>query len=318
MLQRLKSLASEWTEQYKDAGTCAREAVSSMVEQIDRIIKRAEEMHLYKTSHKVVGIDMGKTNCFSAVTHDTSKQSIHVSGEKTKGTEERFKSYTLFGGQWRFDSGQQQYTRLMKTRTHRFVPDIGTRPTTKTTDVGALMESYRFMNQRLWSVPGFPEARGLDKAFFSTLWFRKQRMQQYSRRQRALEKAVAEALGTSKRKEQKNVIVAYGDGCPTHNMKGVAPVPNLPFYRKLKERAICVLVDEYNTSKCCSCCFSDMPNRKGKNQWRIKRCGAVDCKRKRWNRDVNAAINMFNLLLWQVAHGSYEGRPTPFQRKQQE
>ena len=48
-------------------------------------------------------------------------------------------TYSLFGSQWSFDSGQQRYTSLMKTRISKFVPDSGDRPTTKTTDVGVLM-----------------------------------------------------------------------------------------------------------------------------------------------------------------------------------
>jgi len=57
--------------------------------------------NLYKSGcHKVVGIDPGKTNCFSAVTHNTWKQLIHFSGRNIN-EKERFRTYILFGGQWK-------------------------------------------------------------------------------------------------------------------------------------------------------------------------------------------------------------------------
>ena len=102
--------------------------------------------------------------------------------------------------------------------------------------------------------------------------------------------------------------MAYGDACPRHHIKGVAPAPNMPFYRKFKELATCVLVDEHRSSMNCSGCIQEM---KDGRVFRLKCCRNNSCVRTTWNRDTNAGINMFNLLLWKTL---YEDRPTPFSR----
>jgi hypothetical protein len=88
-----------------------------------------------KTKKKPIPIKDGDRRCIK-----TYFQAVNSnSGRKTNGKKERCRTYTPLGGQWSFDSGQQRYTSLMKTQISKFVPDIGDRPTTKTTDVGVLM-----------------------------------------------------------------------------------------------------------------------------------------------------------------------------------
>lgn len=56
--------------------------------------------------------------------------------------------------------------KICKSHESDFVPDMGTRPTNKTSDAGAPIGSYRFMNQRWSGAPDAAEAGGLEKAFF--------------------------------------------------------------------------------------------------------------------------------------------------------
>jgi hypothetical protein len=112
-----------------------------------------------------------------------------------------------------------------------FVSDTGACPTAKkTTDVGALTKSYRFMNQRWSSASDAPEAGGLENVFLIAL-FGLQRSNGCSNspgdRESRRENAVAKALRTVKLEEQ-----TYGDGCPrTPHMKGVVPCMNGRFDR---------------------------------------------------------------------------------------
>ena len=63
----------------------------------------------------------------------------------------------------------------------------------------------------------------------------------------------------------------------------------------LWERARVVMISEYLTSQVCSNCSTRLAQYRSVNTWRSKRCPNELCKRK-WNRDVNAAINMLRIL----------------------
>ena len=81
------------------------------------------------------------------------RQCIAVLEDRQTERRKGMGTYTLFRVQWNFDSGRQRYTSLMKTRISKFVPDCGDRPTTKTTDVGALVLLKKLgQNLLLWQV----------------------------------------------------------------------------------------------------------------------------------------------------------------------
>jgi hypothetical protein len=133
--------------------------------------------------------------------------------------------------------------------------------------------------------------------------------------------------------------VAYGDWSRRKGIKGHAPSPVKCLKEALRKRATVVSMDEFRTSKLCSQCHqtlssvrysvnTKLPKRKKRKgvvlarnraeiQFEEKKCHAVlrcddeDCEARYWDRDVNAAINMVNLLKSEVLG---RGRMEPFRR----
>jgi hypothetical protein len=309
--RRFYELAKIWIE--RDVSDMGQETDGQVHRMGVEMLSLLEKVQIYETNRVVIGIDMGKRNVLTAAYHDTSLQKVHMSNVKTDEGG-RFKTVSRTNGKWRVCSGQITYSHLMKKRISKFVPNLGNRPTTKTTNTGTIMQSYRFVNVQWENGTDATSNGGLKKAFFSTNWYRKQKMIQYSKRQKAIAKFVMLVLKAGDDEQElslndaKKIIVAYGDSCPSHNVKGVAPAPNMPFYRKFKELATCVLVDEHRTSMNCSCCIEKMDDGE---VFGLKRCSNDACVRETWNRDTNAAINMFNLLLWKTLYGD---RPRTFSR----
>lgn len=315
--QMLHGLARRWIERDASDEWIKRDMSEETRSQFQmmgiELMSLIEKVQIYETNRKVIGIDMGKSNVLTGAYHDTSLQRVHMSNVKTN-KENRFKTLSKTNKGWRDYSGQMAYTCLMKNRIIKFVPNLDSRPTTKTTATQTIMASYRFMNNQWENGTDAQSGGGLKEVFFSSR-YRKRKMIQDSRRQRAIANFVMlvlkggdEEMNLS-RNEAKDIIVAYGDACPRHHVKGVAPAPNMPFYRKFKELATCVLVDEHRSSMNCSCCMEGM-REKGR-VFRLKCCRNSPCVRTTWNRDTNAAINMFNLLLWKTL---YEDRPRRFSR----
>jgi len=121
----------------------------------------------------------------------------------------------------------------------------------------------------------------------------------------------------------RDVVVAYGAWESWGGMKGMASSPGAGFRRRLAQRVTVVVVPEYYTTKTCSRCGEEVkedPTRmavrrivttaaeerrkkSGREQSAypvrgIRCCTSNICGGyKRWNRDLNAAINIRNNLL---------------------
>ncbi|KAG3238283.1 hypothetical protein PI124_g16749 [Phytophthora idaei] len=133
--------------------------------------------------------------------------------------------------------------------------------------------------------------------------------------------------------------VAYGDWSRRDGIKGHAPSPVKGLKEALRKRATVVSMDEFRTSKLCSQCHQTLPavrysvdtklpkrkkckgvvlvrNRaevefEDKKCHAVLRCGQENCEARYWDRDVNAAINMVDLLKSEVLG---RGRMEPFRR----
>ncbi|RLN94945.1 hypothetical protein BBJ28_00024901 [Nothophytophthora sp. Chile5] len=118
------------------------------------------------------------------------------------------------------------------------------------------------------------------------------------------------------------VLVGYGDWSRRDKITGHAPGPVKGFKRALKKRATVVPVDEFRTSKLCSCCHEFLekallPVKTEDGEFvleetrNVLRCSSSACKATFWNRDVNAARNIFALLKSKLLGLS---RPKAFRR----
>jgi hypothetical protein len=128
----------------------------------------------------------------------------------------------------------------------------------------------------------------------------------------------------------RQTCVAYGNWSRRDGIKGHASSPVKGLRQALAKRAKVVILDEFKTSKLCSTCHRELSpvsylvdpdmekrrKRAGRVTPRLQtgekkltkchavlRCGHEDCEAGHWNRDVNAAINIVNLLKFELEHG---------------
>ena len=84
-------------------------------------------------------------------------------------------------------------------------------------------------------------------------------------------------------------------------MRGTKPVPTraLLVTALRKRRLQIIMQDEYNTSKVCPNCLSELQHmdRGGQKIWRVKVCKNDDCAAKFWERNVSACINITTRFL---------------------
>jgi hypothetical protein len=251
-----------------------------------------EDDGTFVTDCKVIGIDPGKRNAATWVHHDPEKQRVHSQWkDKHSDPLSRFETGCLTGNQWRYESGQKQYTRKMNKRMDAIVPEWRSMKSTKTTNTETLLQVYR-VQVSLW-----PK---VEKAFFSEKWFAKMKMRKFCKRQKALESVVARITGTTNKEAQKKIVVAYGNGDNQGTLKGTSPMMSTALANKMKKSCTLVFVDEFRTSANCSCCHEEM---KSKN-YRVKWCCNTTCIRNLWNRDINAAINILLLFLQDCHDGT--------------
>ena len=108
--------------------------------------------------------------------------------------------------------------------------------------------------------------------------------------------------------KQKNTIIGFGDWSKKNSIiKRHPSTPTIKLKTEMRKYATVIEIDEFRTSKLCSCCNSICKNVKGvvinkkngrkkyQRLHQIVRCIKNECARC-WNRDVNASINIMNLL----------------------
>jgi hypothetical protein len=267
----------------------------------DLVGLKKDEDGVYHISKKttLVGLDPGKKSAATWVTHSPDHQRKHQKWKVGEGgqhtaPEERYTSGSLGGGEWRFLSGQKQYTSKMNKRMSSLCPQWRNLPSTKTTDSMKLLKAYK-EQMGLWDQ--------LEKAFFKGKWYQKQKMRKFCKHQKAMEDVVTRICGTKKKEQQKSVVVAYGDGDKNGTLRGTAPIMSTKLFKKVSQSCCVVVINEFRTSKLCSCCHQ--PMEQFQKQFRMKRCINSDCIRSVWDRDVNASVNILNLFL-NLCHSAEE------------
>lgn len=108
------------------------------------------------------------------------------------------------------------------------------------------------------------------------------------------------------------VVIAYGDWSRDSQMKGHIPTKGKGLRRLISKRFLTITTKEFHTSKICNNCHHETENlRVGKKSiHRLLSCKSKDCQTV-WNRDVNAGMNIMNMMKCFL----YEGkRPTAFTR----
>lgn len=119
--------------------------------------------------------------------------------------------------------------------------------------------------------------------------------------------------------KKEDIVIGYGDWSLNKQMKHLMPSSNIGIRRKIEKRFNVFLVNEYCTSKLCSCCNKELKNYKmsckdikkyeEKHKGKIDKneivkhrllvcsgCSSLENKKSTfWNRDINACVNMLKL-----------------------
>ena len=293
----------------EDSMSCSIEKAIGMSERGDLFINWNKESNIYTCDKKVVACDPGMRNTTDFVTYSLDAMRHHNEWRVSEGgyhttEDQRFETGCIYGNWWRHISGQKRFTKKMKDRQKQFCSEMLEVPTTKTSNKEKLLESYAYQ------VNFLPD---MEEAYFHDKWFQKTKMRKYVNTQKALERCVEVITGEKNKTKQKEVVVAYGDQSMTGCMRGVAPLLGNALVRKLRKDTTFFFVDEFQTSKKCSCCHAEMSG--SKSTFRIKTCNNKDCIRTHWDRDVNAAINILKNFFYQVVnkrrHFEFDRTTTP-------
>ena len=116
----------------------------------------------------------------------------------------------------------------------------------------------------------------------------------------------------------RKLVLAYGVWREWKAMPGLPPSPTTGLHKRLAKQYAAVDVEEYNTTKLCCRCHGETTydddckrtrtktRKDGKTIEKevpkrgIRRCDSEKCKGLRWNRDLNAAINIRCNLLYAI------------------
>ena len=97
--------------------------------------------------------------------------------------------------------------------------------------------------------------------------------------------------------KKEEILIAYGNWSNIKQMKYIMPTMGKGLRRIIEKRFDIILIDEYNTSKLCSKCYTELKN--WNHQHRILCCngcsGSESKKSMFINRDINACVNIMNI-----------------------
>ncbi|CAM9157688.1 unnamed protein product, partial [Phaeothamnion confervicola] len=86
-------------------------------------------------------------------------------------------------------------------------------------------------------------------------------------------------------------VIFFGNGQFGHHSAG--PCPRKKVLRELSARALVLLIDEYNTSKCCCSCGEKLKQTYGSRVFRCEsQTNGIPCRISGIDRDVNASVNI--------------------------
>jgi len=155
------------------------------------------------------------------------------------------------------------------------------------------------------------------RLFYNDIKFRKFRWRThiYSR------KSEDKFLNNIKKTFGPNVLIGYGNWSISKQMKHIMPTRGIGMRRAVAKKYRTVLIDEFKTSKICSKCSKELVNLKDTNNDKVHRVlTCIDCKSDSSeskkvtfiNRDINACINILNILESWIEHKT---RPEQFSRE---
>ena len=141
---------------------------------------------------------------------------------------------------------------------------------------------------------------------------------QFGRKQKVMHD-ICERICTSE-DDDRQVVVAFGAGMFSSCSKGHCPGPVKGVRTALRRRrgVAVVNVNEDYSSQLCSECYQKLEPMYGESGGEaihsVRRCVTANCPRTLWNRDINAALNILHIFLYEASYGE---RPKVFSRTYQ-
>lgn len=263
---------------------------------------------------QVVGVDLGRKSIFVSYrkVEDENDEKKPKQAEPTKYRRHKLDHWS--NGHWQFESGVLRKNRKLKKwkdNQEEFMTTEGSKTIYMAEEE---LMSLGIANNAEHAIQSFKRAY-INLPVLTGFYF-KHRHQRllfwtYGRRQRAMVRLCNAIAGDSD-------IIAIGDPLFDPSSKFYTPAPTKAIVKRLKQLypTKVHIIDEYNTSKLCSKCFSklkftNMKTRSNKTDVRVQRCTNPKCKIV-WNRDFNSARNMARLYVHERDNNG--ARLAPFQR----
>lgn len=236
-----------------------------------------------KLPDRCVGIDPGVRSPFTGVVYN--KQAIET---LTHQENTRFETFSWSAAEYYKRCGITSRTKQMDKWTSA-CPPVQQFNETVASSKTASSEAYALrISKVLESLPTLLDFYVKKRRVRRSRWYA------YMQKQRAEEDMIETITATRNHKEQKKVLVAYGNAA-MHNVRGTKPVVQKALRRKLMKRCMLIDVDEFRSSKLCCSCLRHMNGKtleSGKKSYGVRHCNNSACHRIYWNRDVNAAISI--------------------------
>ncbi|KAH7460451.1 uncharacterized protein KRP23_14815 [Phytophthora ramorum] len=193
---------------------------------------------------------------------------------------------------------QRFWCRNLRKRETRYRELLAAIPSFKTADYDVYVDRLQC----------FLQSSGFLLSFTAQHSFRKWRFLTYGMKMKAL-RVLAKRLVPLRSAQ---VCVAFGDWSCQDGLRGNLHGPVKAFRKALERRATAVVMDEFRTSKPCSGCHERLHQARLltkvkdedtkevkfvlKGNRNVLHCKNSHCKAHFWNRDVNAARNILELL----------------------
>jgi Putative transposase DNA-binding domain len=267
----------------------------------------SSEMDLNNYHNKtIVGLDPGRRSIFTAAYLDYDFE--NMIDQNIKPDIEYWSYCDLSAGRWKHLTSEHAFKNRQKRWLEADIKNSEVIPANAEPAWKGRVNCMRFSIKHLQSTISSPAVTSLEKyklhvksTSFSTAKLEKYffchrelklRFDSYSCCQKAYEKVLNELKNFAP-----NPVIAFGSAKFNYASSGSSPTPNSTMAKKIASMFQVVWIDEFRTSRlCCEC--SNMLQ--GTHNWSVKIC--IVCK-KVVNRDVNAAINIAEILEYEIKYG---------------
>ena len=254
---------------------------------------KAKESFEVTRPNRVVGLDPGFIHLFTAFCVQRGENGRFDVKHDVKDNVVRCSAREFYHGS-KYNSSTRKIEEWTKKRSHDLGKILAEMPPRKYVELEGCECRVKYVLAH-WNVL---------YAFYGARRFRNAKLTRYIHRRKMLKDLCLRIVGGSTKKN--DTFVGFGDwgGANGLRIKGrCGPYKRLK--TELKKHAWVFDVDEAYTSQVCSCCHKKklvnlhrhLENGERCSVHAVLHCTNSECKRKTWDRDVNASRNIFEIFL---------------------